>query len=228
MILVTRDKVSSIITAKKLNKRGFKTAIMPLFKIVYFKVNCFRKIWLKFSNFDIVVLSSANAINYLQQLYFDKDKIKIYVVGTKTADKVRSFGYQNIYIANNSSSSLIKLLQKKVSKKSRLLYLCQKYATGNINLNLEKEGYKIKKIIAYKANSIEYLSEEILNDIKLSKFSGVTIYSKRTAQIFLKLIRKYNIFAACKNIQFLCFSNEICEYCHKLGFRNTQNIQNYF
>ncbi len=164
----------------------------------------------------------------MQQLNFNKDEIVIYAVGAKTAEKVRSLGYKNIYVASNSSSSLINLLQKKVNKDNNLLYLCQKYATGNINLNLRKEGYKIKKIIAYKINSINTLSEEILNDIKLSKFDGVTIYSKRTVQIFVRLISKYNLFAACKNMQFLCFSDEICEYCRELGFRNVKNIKNYF
>ena len=147
MILVTRDKANSIITAKKLNKKGFKTVIAPLFKVVNFKLNFFRKFWFKFFNFDVVILSSSNAVNYLQQLNFDKDEVVIYAVGAKTADKARSLGYKNIYVASNSSSSLINLLQKNVNKDNNLLYLCQKYATGNINLNLRKEGYKIKKII---------------------------------------------------------------------------------
>ena len=70
-----------------------------------------------------------------------------------------------------------------------------------------------------------FISKAVISKIVLGKINAVTIYSNNSADIFYHLLVKYNIFAVCKNIKLLCFSDEICQYCQNIGFLRVVNIK---
>jgi len=225
MILITRDYENSLELSQNLQNKGFKSIIFPLFTIITKKFAIFDKIFLKFyQKSKTILISSSNAIPYLEKLNFDRN-IKIFAVGQKTADKLLKLNYKNIQIAQNSAKSLLNLAYKKVNKTDLVIYLSGKIITQDLAKNLRKEGYKTKRIICYHTKEQKYLPKNIIDKIKSGKINDVTIYSQNTLNIFYKLLSKYNLLEYCKIINLLCFGDKIIDCANKIGFTNSKNIQ---
>ncbi len=221
MILITRNKEKSLILDQELQNKGFKTIIWPLFKVIYRKISIFHTTLLKFYNIQAIIISSSNAINYLEKLKFNKN-IQIFAISNKTASNLQERGYHNIKTAQNSAKSLLELTKNNSNKKGLLLYLCGEVITENLDLELGNKGFNTKKIIAYKIQEQKYLSNEVITKIQHGEITDVTIYSKNTATIFYKLLLKHNLLEYCSKIKLLCFSDEIANHCKKIGFANSK------
>lgn len=223
MILITRNEEKSLFLSKKLQKKGFKTIIYPLFTIIPGKISFLQKFLLKFSKIQAVLLTSSNAIPYLEKIKLDKN-IKIFAVGNETATNLQKLGYKNIKKGQNSAYSLLKLAQKNLNKKDLILYLSGEIITQDLAAKLNDDGFKAQKIISYKIKETDFLTNQIIKNIKNNKIDEVVIYSQNTAKIFHTLLKKHDLLKYCKKIKLLCFSDKIVNFSRSIGFTNCQNL----
>ncbi len=223
MILVTRNQDKSLELSQKLRDKGFATITYPLFQVLVNKISIPDKIFFNKNPIDAVVISSNNAIKYLQEIQLSKN-IAIFTIGENTANNLQELGYSNIKKAQNSAISLLELVKNCVNKQEQIIYLCGEIVTIDLSEKLQDEGFKAKKIISYKIQEQNYLCDEVITKIKNYTIEFVTIYSKNTLTIFHKLLLKHNLLEYCSSIKLLCLSDEIIKYAARIGFPKGTNI----
>ncbi len=212
-VLLTRSHKNSRELAKILEDAGFQISFEPLFEI---EELCDTKIN---KNIPAVIISSANACKSLINSELARD-IKIFSVGKKTAEKLALAGFCNISVSlENSAESLKNLIIEKGKRTSEIAYFHGSVVTLDFAKELQKNGFKVQKILAYKTEEIADFSSEFLEKCSNQKFDKVLIFSKNSAKIFFKLVAQNNMLEYFSDSQILCLSEKILDEAKRLGFK---------
>ena len=95
-ILATRPLEDCYEMILKFKSLGYQVSHLPLLsinKVNYEEIN--------FSEYKVIIFTSANAVKFLDIKGIDK-KILCFCVGNATEKKVRSFGFQNVITAEGN------------------------------------------------------------------------------------------------------------------------------
>ena len=130
-------------------------------------------------------------MKYLDQNNIDKN-IKCFCVGNLTEKKARSLGFQNTIAAEGNVSNLKELiLQTYKTKSKKLLYVSGEIISVDLDQQLMKEGYGIKRVINYRVKHNQKFNESFVKDLKLNMPDMVYIYSQNSAQSFLSFVKNH-------------------------------------
>lgn len=194
-ILITRPLDDSILTVQNLIEAGFEANICPLLKI--------EKI--KDLNFDgNYLITSSNALASIKV-----NPKKLFVLGAKTADLAKSFGFENvIYLGDN-----IKEVRTGLPEVEKIIY-----ASGEDVTNDLKDFKNVTREIVYKATPEDKYLPILYKFMENSSSKIILFYSYRTAEQFLRLISGLDV----KNndIILVCISEKICNLLKSNGFIN--------
>ena len=114
-----------------------------------------------YSEFKGIIFTSANAIKFLNINSIDK-KLKCFCVGNATEKKARSSGFQNVFAAEGNVNNLKEIiLQNFNSSEGKLLYVSGEIISSDLDQQLITKGYKIERIINYRAKPIEKFEQKI-------------------------------------------------------------------
>ncbi|MDA9606105.1 uroporphyrinogen-III synthase [bacterium] len=183
-ILLTRplDDCSEMIL--KFKSLGHKVSHLPLLsidKIDYDKIN--------FSEYRGIIFTSANAVKFLEYKKIDK-KILCFCVGSATEKKARSSGFQKVIAAEGNVENLKELvLQNFNQKDGKLIYVSGETISVDLDQQLIKDGYSIKRIINYRTIQNLKFDENFVRELKLNMPDIVYIYSQNSASSFLNFIK---------------------------------------
>ena len=149
-ILITRPLIDAENLMEKFFSTGHKILHIPTLKI-----SPKNMIPISSDDFDAFIFTSANAARNLK-LSNQNRKTFCYCVGSITEKIVRQLGFQNTFSAGGTVNALKNLIinSNKLDEKSKISYFCGDNISYNLDVELKKEGYDIKKIINY---SSEYL-----------------------------------------------------------------------
>ena len=88
-----------------------------------------------------------------------------------------------------------------------------------MDLELKKEGYTIKRIITYKVNSNQILSDEFIKDLKSSIPEIVFIYSENSARSYLNLLKKYNLIDIWMETNLMCLGEKASSVLNEIKWK---------
>ena len=183
-VLLTRPLEDCSEMILKFQSLGHKISHLPLLKIEKIENK-----EINFSNFKGIIFTSANAVKFLDIKTIDKS-ILCFCVGTATEKKARSVGFQNVIAADGNVENLRELiLQNFDLKDGKLIYVSGETISIDLDKQLSKEGYDIKRIINYQTNHNEKFDEKFINELKLKIPDMVYIYSQNSAYSFLNFIK---------------------------------------
>ena len=158
-ILLTRpleDCSEMILKFKKLGNQVSHLPLLKIEKMKYGEVN--------FSDFKGIIFTSANAVKFLNVEKIDK-QILCFCVGNATEKKARSFGFQNVIAAEGNVQNLKELILQNFNKKDgKIIYASGENITINLDKELMKEGYKVKRIINYRSVIMKILKRVLLKN----------------------------------------------------------------
>ncbi|AAZ68581.1 uroporphyrinogen-III synthase [Ehrlichia canis] len=198
-LLVTRPEKDSIKIKESLNKLGFNVYIEPMFSIKYLTA----KITLK--DFDLIICTSQHSIIALSKITKNRD-ITIITVGNNTMHIAQELGFTFVKSLNGNINDVVSYLQN--YSKSNILYIRGKEVTYNLKKTFNH--YKnFQEIILYNTIDRTHFSKCCYSAFLGNKISGVLLYSSRTAEILIELIKKYNIQDKISNITAYTMSNKI-------------------
>ena len=121
-------------------------------------------IW-SINNCEAIIFTSANAIKFLDTKEINK-KVKCFCVGLATEKQAKSAGFQNIISAEGNVRNLKELiLQNFIPSEGKIVYVSGEIISSDLDQQLMKEGYFIKRLINYKS-----IHKNLLNLIKKSYF----------------------------------------------------------
>ena len=220
-ILITRPLIDSEDLMGKLFSLGHKIVHIPTLKISAANVSSVDA-----KKYDAFIFTSANAIRNLKLDNQDTNKI-CFCVGSITEKIVRLKGYNNTISAGGTVNALknIILNSDQIDKKKSIAYFCGDYISSNLDKELKNEGFQVDKIINYTSEKITDLNEENNKIIKNHPPDIIFIYSKRSAESFIEIAKKYSLNGLMTESRVLCISEKVLGVLKKSGWKKLEVFQ---
>ena len=173
--------------------------------------------------YDGLIFTSANAVRFLKVNNDDKN-VKCFCVGNITERSLRIKGFSNTVAASGTVNALKNIILNSEEKIKNLAYLCGDIVSYDLDKDLSLSGLKVRKIINYKSNKITNLNSENLDLIKKYPPNITLIYSKRSAESFDEIVRKYSISELMTHCTVMCISKKIEEFLKSKGWKKTETF----
>jgi len=216
-ILITRPLIDAEDLMGKLFSLGHKIIHIPTLKV---KPIINKEYDAK--NYDAFIFTSANAIRNLKLLNEDKKKL-CFCVGSITEKIVRQKGYSNTISAGGNVNALRNIiLNSDFDKRKKIAYFCGDYIATDLDIDLKREGYFIDKVINYSSEKIIDLNNENEKILNNHPPDIIFVYSKRSAESFVELVKKYNLNGLMTGSRVLCISEKVLNVFKQLGWKNLE------
>ncbi len=116
-----------------------------------------------------------------------------------------------------------KIIRENRDKNLHLLYI--RGADISFDMKEALSQYQVDEIINYKALAVNGFSSELIQAFKSGNIGAVTFFSKRTAEIFVKLAISQGVLHYLSDIKALCISSSMVECLHPV-FGNNIEVSN--
>ena len=213
-ILLTRplEDCSEIIL--KFKSLGHQVSHLPLLnidKVNYDEIN--------FLDYAGIIFTSANAVKFLDVKRIDK-KLLCFCVGSGTEKKARSVGFQNVIAAEGNVANLKELVLQNFNQKSgNLIYVSGEIVSVDLDQQLLKEGYNVKRIVNYRTNHNEKFDENFIKELKSNMPDMVYVYSQNSALSFLKFIKIYQLENLWMNTNLMCIGEKTSSILNEIKWK---------
>jgi uroporphyrinogen-III synthase len=166
--------------------------------------------------FAAIVFTSANAIKYLKTEK-QKNNIVCFCVGSITEKIARMNGFTNTISAGGTVNALKHLIinSKKIKKNKKIAYICGDNLSFDLDLDLISEGYKIEKIVNYSSEKILDINIQNKELIKNNPPHYIFVYSQRSAQSFIEIVKKYSLYPLMTGSTVMCISKKVASVFEK-------------
>ena len=173
--------------------------------------------------YDAFIFTSANAVRNLRLINHDKSKI-CFCVGSITEKIVRQAGYNNTISAGGTVNALKNIILNfdQVDKKKSIAYFCGDNISSKLDIELKREGLQVDKIINYTSEKITDLNEENNKIIKNHPPDIIFIYSKRSAESFIDIVKKYTLNDLMTESRVLCISEKVLSVLKSAGWKKLE------
>ena len=217
-ILITRPLMDAEDLMEKFFAYGHKIIHLPTLKISTVKTELVNP-----DNFDAFVFTSANAVKNLKLANTNKN-LYCFCVGSITEKIARQSGFTNTISAGGTVNALKNLIMisDKVNKNSNLAYFCSDNISYDLDLELRKEGLKIKKIINYTSEVISDLNNENKKLIENYPPDLIYIYSARSAESFMTIVKNYGLNPLVTQSIVMCISKKIASIFKSQGWKKIE------
>ena len=213
-ILLTRPLEDCSEMIIKFKSLGNKVSYLPLLnieKINYDEIN--------FSDIKGIIFTSANAVKFLDIKKINK-KLQCFCVGNATEKKARDAGFQNVIAAEGNVENLKELiLQNFDQKDGKIIYVSGEIISIDLDQQLSKEGYDIKRIINYRTIHNENFDDNFVKELKLDMPEIVYIYSQNSAENFLKFIKLNNTENLWMNTNLMCIGEKTSAILNEIKWK---------
>ena len=216
-ILITRPLIDAEDLMGKLFSLGHKIIHIPTLKVKPVTNQKYDA-----NNYDAFIFTSANAVRNLKLLNEDKKKL-CFCVGSITEKIVRQKGYSNTISAGGNVNAFKNIVLKSdFDKKKKIAYFCGDYISTDLDLDLKREGYLIDKVINYSSEKIVDLNDENEKILNNHPPDIIFVYSKRSAESFAELVKKYTLNGLMTGSRVLCISEKVLNVFKQLGWKNLE------
>ena len=217
-ILITRPLIDAEDLMGKFFSLGHKIIHLPTLKILPLAMDSINP-----NDFDAFIFTSANAIRNLK-LNTSNKNLHCFCVGSLTEKIVRQAGFSNTSSAGGTVNALKNLIMisEKINKNSKLAYFCGDNISYDLDSELKKEGIKVKKIINYSSEIIEDLNSENKKLIELYPPDRIFIYSSRSAQSFVAIVKNYSLGPLMTQSTVMCISEKVASIFRSQGWKKIE------
>ena len=206
-ILITRPLIDAEDLMGKFFSLGHKIIHIPTLKISPATTEPINA-----SHYNAFIFTSTNAIRNLKVIEQDKNKL-CFCVGTITEKIARMSGYNNTISAGGTVNALKNLIinSNQINEKSKIAYFCGDNVSYDLDLELEREGIKTNKIINYNSEKITDLNEENKKIIFSHPPDMIFVYSARSAESFIEIVKKHSLYPLMTDSKVMCISKKVAD-----------------
>ena len=217
-ILITRPLIDAEDLMEKFFSLGHKIINLPTLKILPLAMDPIDP-----NEFDAFIFTSANAIRNLK-LKSNNKNLHCFCVGSLTEKIVRQAGFNNTSSAGGTVNALKNLItiSEKINKNSKLAYFCGDNISYDLDSELKKEEIKVTKIINYSSGLIEDLNHENKRLMELYPPDLIFIYSSRSAQSFVAIVKNYSLGPLMTQSTVMCISEKVASIFKSQGWKKIE------
>ena len=213
-ILLTRPLEDCQEMILKFKSLGHKVSHLPLINVHKFDYE-----HINFLDYKAIIFTSANAIKFLNLKDIDK-KLLCFCVGIATEKKARSVGFQNVIAAEGNVGNLKELIFQNFERKiGNLIYVSGETISTDLDQQLMKEGYNVKRIINYRTSHNKKFDENFVEVLKSNMPDIVYVYSKNSASSFLKFIKIYKSESLWMNTNLMCLGEKTSSILNEIKWK---------
>ena len=213
-ILLTRPLEDCSEMILKFKSLGHQVSHLPL--LVVEKVNYDS---LNFPSFGGIIFTSANAIKFLDLKSIDK-KILCFCVGEATEKTARNNGFQNVIAAEGNVENLKELILQNFDKKDgSLIYISGETVSTDLDQQLLKVGYNVKRIVNYRTLHNKNFNEEFVKELKQKMPDIVYVYSQNSAASFLNYIKLQQLESLWMNTNLMCIGEKTSSILNEIKWK---------
>ncbi len=213
-ILLTRpleDCSEMIVKFKSLGNQVSHLPLLRIDRVNYKQIN--------FSDFKGIIFTSANAVKFLNLRDINKN-ILCFCVGSATEKKARSVGFQNVFAAEGNVENLKELLLQNFNQKDGpLIYISGETISIDLDQQLLKEGYNIKRIINYKSSHNQNFDDRFVKQLKLNMPDMVYVYSQNSASSLLNFIKMYQLESLWMDTNLMCIGEKTSSILNEIKWK---------
>ncbi len=213
-ILLTRPLEDCSEMILKFKSLGHQVSHLPLLiveKVNYDLVN--------FPSFGGIIFTSANAIKFLDLKNIDK-KILCFCVGEATEKTARNNGFQNVIAAEGNVENLKELILQNFDKKyGSLIYISGETVSTDLDQQLSKVGYNVKRIVNYRTSHNKNFNEEFVKELKQKMPDIVYVYSQNSAASFLNYIKLQQLESLWMNTNLMCIGEKTSSILNEIKWK---------
>jgi len=213
-ILLTRPLEDCSEMILKFKSLGHQVSHLPLLvveKVNYDSVN--------FPSFGGIIFTSANAIKFLDLKRIDK-KILCFCVGEATEKTARNNGFQNVIAAEGNVENLKELILQNFDKKDgSLIYISGETVSTDLDQQLLKVGYNVKRIVNYRTSHNKNFNEEFVKELKQKMPDIVYVYSQNSAASFLNYIKLQQLESLWMNTNLMCIGEKTSSILNEIKWK---------
>ena len=213
-ILLTRaldDCAEMIIRFKLLGHQVSHIPLLKIDKIDYEQINSL--------DFKGIIFTSANSIKFLDLKSIDKNLL-CFCVGSATEKKARSVGFQNVIAAEGNVENLKELILQNFNKKDgNLIYISGETVSVDLDHQLSKEGYNIKRVINYRTTHNQNFDDEFVKELKLKIPDMVYVYSQNSALSLLNFIKMHQSESLWMNTNLMCIGEKTSSILNEIKWK---------
>lgn len=154
---------------------------------------------------DALAFTSVNGVRAFARRKQVHPPIPAFAVGAATAEALRQIGFSQVHEASGDSDSLAELIADKPPF-GALIHIAGRDRAGDLASAVRAHGIVFKQVVAYRAQAMTALPEEIVQALETGASDGVLIFSSRTAEIFLRLAQEAGVLAQAKKLTAYCLS----------------------
>ena len=217
-ILITGPLIDAEDLMEKFFAYGHKIIHLPTLKIFATETKL-----LNLDKFDAFIFTSANAVRNLKLTNTNKN-LHCFCVGSITEKIARLSGFTNTSSAGGTVNALKNLIMisDKVNENSNLAYFCGDNISYDLDLELIKEGLKIKKIINYTSEVISDINNENKKLIENYPPDLIYIYSARSAESFISIVKNYKLNPLVTQSVVMCISKKVANIFKSQGWKKIE------
>ena len=213
-ILLTRpleDCTEMIIKFKSLGHQVSHIPLLTIDKVDYEQIN--------FLDLKGIIFTSANSIKFLDLKNIDKNLL-CFCVGSATEKKARSVGFQNVIAPEGNVGNLKELILQNFNQKDgNLIYISGETVSEDLDQQLLKEGYNVKRVINYKTIHNQNFNDEFVNELKLKMPDMVYVYSQNSALSFLNFIKMHQSESLWMNTNLMCIGEKTSSILNEIKWK---------
>jgi len=215
-IIFTRPLIDSEDLMMNFFKLGYKVVHMPTLSITSANMEPINT-----KEYDGLIFTSANAVRFLKLKNSEKNT-KCFCVGNLTERSLRLKGFNNTIAASGTVNALKNIIINSEKSIKNLAYLCGDVISYELDKELMREGFKVSKIVNYTSDKITVLNKESMDLIKKYPANIALIYSRRSAESFDEIVRKYSLAELMTQCIVMCISKKIEEFLKSKGWKKTK------
>ena len=213
-ILLTRPLEDCSELILKFQSLGHQVSHLPLLNIEktnYEEINFF--------DYDGIIFTSANALKFIDLKKIDKN-IMCFCVGDTTEKKARTAGFQNTIAAEGNVLNLKELILRNYDTKSKpLLYISGETISADLDKQLTKEGYNIKRIVNYRVSHNLKFDENFIKELKINVPDLVYVYSQNSASSLLNFIKIHQTENIWMNTNLMCIGEKTSSILNEIKWK---------
>jgi len=220
-ILTTRPLIDAEDLMEKLFGMGHKIMHIPTLKISPAKFEPINS-----SKYEAYVFTSANAVRNIKFSKEDKNKL-CFCVGSITEKKVRQIGYVKTISGGGNVNALKNLIlnSDEIDKDKIIAYFCGDNISSDLDDDLKKEGLRVEKITTYISEKIKELNDQSHKIINNYPPDIILVYSKRSAESFIELVKKYSLSGLMTGSRVMCISEKVLNVFRQAGWKKLETFE---
>ena len=217
-LLLTRALPEGAASASRLRKLGHEAVLCPVTEIVALEPA------IPHDPVDAIIATSANAFcgAIAKSVLARWPNMPSYFVGSKTVQAARKAGFAEGRRGLVASDAATLFSAIRLPAPANFLYLAGYDRKLELELALQAAGHKVVVLETYAAQAVTALGADARAALQTGAMDGVLHYSRRSAEIFVRLVEQAGVSQDVLAMQHYCLSTDVAGALRDVG---TQQVE---